>query len=214
MRLCFLLSGGGGNLKFFKTSIESNLIDNIELFAISDRDCPAIEYAKKKNMPAAIIKYTRDYNSELLGYLKKFNPDVIVTNWHKIIDSDVVETYAGKMINLHYSLLPAFPGLIGVEPIANAYIAGCQFVGATTHFVNNETDAGEIISQAVVKRKKDFDCTVNDVFRAGCLILLNSVLIFSGSKKNFRKDDCFYSPSLVFDKHKFNQKFWNVVAGQ
>lgn len=75
---------------------------------------------------------------------------MIMTNIHRILSSRVVERCRGRLVNLHYSLLPMFGGLIGMDPIRRAIEAGCRFVGTTVHHVVEAVDAGPVISQTVL----------------------------------------------------------------
>lgn len=214
MKICFLASGGGGNFKFLHLSKELNLIKNIEFFLIADRECASLKYAKDIGIYNKKIEYKKNYNIELLGELNKINPDVIVTNWHKIIDKEVVQKYNNKLINLHYSLLPSFDGLIGIEPIKKAYERNCQYVGVTCHYVDEGVDSGKIISQALLKTNIPIEEAIQIIFQKGCLILLNSILslpqenIIEKSENN--KFD--YSPSLLFDDSIFDNKFWERLS--
>ncbi len=214
MKVCFLASGGGGNFKFLHLAKELRLLDNLELTVIADRECDSITYAKKHNIYAKVIHYKRDENQSLLNELDYIKPDVIITNWHKIIDKEVVSVYDGKLINLHYSLLPAFGGLIGIAPIEEAYRQNCQYVGATCHYVDKGVDTGKIISQAIVKTNIPIEDAVSEVFRKGCLILLNSILIISNESivevsKNTKYD---FSPLLQFTDEIFNSNFWESLS--
>lgn len=96
MKICFLASGGGGNFKFFKMAIEEKLIKNIELFLIADRECGSSDFAQNNDIYCKKINYRRSENKELLLELEKINPDIIVTNWHKIIDEEVVKSNYGN----------------------------------------------------------------------------------------------------------------------
>lgn len=214
MKICFLASGSGGNFKFFKLAIEEKLIRNIELFLIADRECASLEFAKKNNIYYKKINYKRCDNKELLQELEKINPDIIVTNWHKIIDEEVVKKYYRKLINLHYSLLPAFDGLIGIEPIKQAYERNCQYVGTTCHYVDEGVDSGKIISQALVKINISIEITIQKIFEKGCLILLNSVIPLSNEEiiNKFYNDKFDFSPNLVFDDAIFDNKFWKRLS--
>ena len=214
MKVCFLASGGGGNLKFLHLAQELKLLKNLELTVISDRQCNSIKYAKEHNMYAKIIHYEQDKNQSLLDELEYINPDIIITNWYKIIDKQVISIYAGKLINLHYSLLPAFGGLIGIAPIKEAYKQNCQFVGTTCHYVDEGVDTGNIISQAIVKTDIPIEDAISEVFKKGCLILLNSLLIISGKNiiniaKNSKYD---FSPALSFNDEVFNNHFWERAS--
>lgn len=214
MKICFLASGGGGNFKFLHLAKELEFIKNIDFFLIADRECGSLEYAVKSGIYNKKINYKQDNNIELLEELERINPDIIVTNWHKIIDAEVVQKYYGKLINLHYSLLPAFGGLIGIEPIKRAYEKNCQYVGATCHFVDERLDSGKIISQALLKTDIPIEEAIQIVFQKGCLILLNTILQLSDKdiieKSENKKFD--FSPSLLFDDSVFDNKFWTRLS--
>ena len=211
MKICFLASGGGGNFKFLYLAEKASILKNIELSVIADRECGSVEYAKINNITCNIISYKKNNNKELLKELKSINPDIIITNWHKIIDEEVVNIYKGRMINLHYSLLPAFNGLIGIEPIKKAYEKNCQYVGVTCHYVDEGVDSGKIISQAIVKTHIDINNTIQEVFEKGCLILLNSIILLSNSEslvETKENNKINFSPSLAFDDELFDKDFW------
>lgn len=210
MKICFLASGGGGNFKFFKLAIEEKLIKNIEIFLIADRECSSLEFAKNNNIYCKKINYKRSDNKEFLHELEKINPDIIVTNWHKIIDEEVVKKYYSKLINLHYSLLPAFDGLIGIEPIKQAYEKNCQYVGTTCHYVDEGIDSGKIISQGLLKTDVSIEVAIQKIFEKGCLILLNSIIHLSNEKiiNKFQNDKFDFSPNLAFDDAIFDNEFW------
>lgn len=214
MRICFLASGGGGNFKFLHLSKEWDLIKNIEFFLIADRECDSLKYARNIGIYNKKIEYKKNYNIELLMELDKINPDIIVTNWHKIIDNEIVQKYNKKLINLHYSLLPSFDGLIGIEPIKKAYERNCQYVGVTCHFVDEGVDSGKIISQAVLKTNICIDEAVQQVFKKGCLILLNSIIQLDDKNiiKKSENNKFDYSPSLLFDDSIFDNKFWERLS--
>lgn len=216
MKICFLASGGGGNFKFIDLSINLGIVKNIELFLIADRECGSLEYAVNNNIYNRKINYKRDHNIELLEELKKIDPDIIITNWHKIIDAEVVNKYQGKLINLHYSLLPAFDGLIGIEPIKQAYEKNCSYVGTTCHYVDEGVDSGKIISQAIVKTDIPIELAIQKIFEQGRLILLNSILLIGNkeiiTKKENNKFE--YSPDLLFDDSQFDEFFWNKLSAE
>ena len=214
MKICFLASGGGGNFKFIDLSINLGIVKNIELFLIADRECGSLEYAVNNNIYNRKINYKRDHNIELLQELKKIDPDIIITNWHKIIDAEVVNKYQGKLINLHYSLLPAFDGLIGIEPIKQAYEKNCSYVGTTCHYVDEGVDSGKIISQAIIKTDVSIDIAIQKIFEKGCLILLNSILQLSNKELITKKENnkFEYSPNLLFDDNQFDKFFWKKLS--
>ena len=101
-KILFLVSGGGGNLKFVKNYLDLIYKNKAQLYCISDRDCPALKYCESSNIESYKISYTRSSPGSLRDKLNLIQPDVIITNWHKIIDPTTVNLYRNKFINLHY----------------------------------------------------------------------------------------------------------------
>ena len=201
-RVVFLVSSNGGNFKFFDLAIKNKIIKNSELFVIADRPCGAIEYAKTKGIINCIIRYNREHNVELKLELNKIKPDVIKSTWKKIIDSDLVLYYFGRIVNIHYSLLPSLGGLIGVKPIEKALELGCKYIGPTCHIVDEGVDSGKILSQDIFKTNNiDFDFAVENMFKKGCICLLDGVnqVVKSPIIESI-------NPSL------FDNEFWNELS--
>lgn len=182
MKIVFLVSGTGGNLKFFFNCIRRGILKNTELAVVADRECPALDFGRSHDLIVEKISYHQNQPEALRSVLRRLRPDVVVTNWHKIIDKKTVEDYSGKMINLHYSLLPAFSGLIGVEPIRQAYSRGCLYIGPTCHFVDAEVDAGRIIFQSVFRTDISIEAAIAKMFREGCAALIFSIWRMSNGK--------------------------------
>lgn len=214
-KICFLTSANGGNLKFFHAAVAQNLIPPIQFSVIADRECGSIEFSRRKELENYTITYSKSNNFKLKTLLEQIKPDLIITNWHKVIDRDVVQKYTGRMINLHYSLLPAFAGLIGIEPIRLAYAKGCKYIGPTCHYVDENIDSGKIISQAIFATDIPIDCAIELMFRKGCLVLLNSVyeLLPPSPTTNWQiLDDPGFSPPLRFNSRLFSEEFWQCLA--
>lgn len=214
MRIVFLVSGNGGNLKFFFKACSALEIRDIELFVIADRVCGAVEFAATMGLYHHIIRYSKSEPSALVAALKAVSPDLIVTNWHKIIDQGTVECYAGRMVNLHYSLLPSYAGLLGIEPLCQAFTRGCGYVGATTHLVDAGVDTGKIIGQTIVNASVGLDRAVELVFQQGAVLLLDTLLKLSGkaSNANLALSRTEFSPPLSIDPAAFDEVFWRSVA--
>ena len=88
------------------------------------------------------------FDAALMDQIDAYQPDLVVlAGFMRILTPGFVAHYAGRLINIHPSLLPAFPGL---NTHARALEMGCQFAGATVHRVTAELDHGEILAQAVV----------------------------------------------------------------
>jgi len=215
-QVTFLVSGNGGNLKFFHFALLRGLIRGIRINVVADRDCGAVDFARRHQIDSRIVSYKRTESAELRNVLDEWRPDLIVTNWNKIIDESTVCAYRGILVNLHYSLLPAFGGLIGMEPVRRAYAQGCMFIGPTCHIVDEGVDTGPILAQAIFRTDMPFEQAVQVMFRKGCLTLLNgirevlgcSLVLVTGSSG----DSIEYAPRLGYDENIFNESFWGEVA--
>lgn len=104
-----------------------------------------------------------DHEEIVINLLKGFEFDYIVlAKYMRILTSNFVSNFAGKIINIHHSFLPAF---IGANPYKQAFERGVKIIGATAHFVTNDLDEGPIISQDVIPVNHRFDWM--DMQRAG-----------------------------------------------
>ncbi len=221
--IVFLCSGGGGNLAFVHRCVELGVLPGHRIDAVvTDRECGALTRAARSRIPSCQVAYSRQDESALFDALAHRDPDVIITNIHKILGPRVVERFQGRLVNLHYSLLPAFKGTIGEQPVRAALAQGCKFVGTTCHLVEAEVDAGKIICQSVIAVMPDRspDELMNAQFRAGCLVLLNSLMLLGACREAAREDSAVivegiraaFAPSLQFDTAPFNQAFWCELA--
>ncbi len=214
MKLIFLVSGNGGNLKFVKNCIDNGFIQECNLIVIADRDCGALNYSKKSGIENYLISYTRKNNEELTELLNLLNADLIITNIHKILDEEIVKFYGRKMINLHYSLLPSYSGLIGEEPIEEA-MKYSKFIGTTLHYVEQKVDAGEVIIQGVIKNIGHKAEIINKIFRMGCFSLLYYIYLRHSEVKPLyleaalEQTNYLFSPELNFNINMFKERFWN-----
>lgn len=176
-RILFLVSGNGGNLVFIH---QLSNIFNFEIVGVlSDRSCRALQYALNYKLFNETFLFDRSDidDNKIIHTIKSVKPDVIVTNIHKVLSKKVCEIFLGRLINLHYSLLPAFKGCIGMEAVKKALELNCQFVGSSCHQVDELVDNGKIISQAIIPVKdKSYKQIESEVFEAGALALLTSIL--------------------------------------
>lgn len=216
-KIVFLVSGSGGSLRFLYHSIKQLDLD-IEINGVlGDRDCPALDFANRKEIYAKNISYNRNLTSELQAELELLKPDLIITNIHKIIDSGTLGRFPGSFINLHYSLLPGFGGIIGMETVTKAKEKNTGFIGGTCHLVNEDVDAGMIIQQGCfpVDWSDDKD-VVDTLFKTSSICLLGGVItklrINRGrsDKLLINNRTVYFSPALRFDNF-FDDKFWDLI---
>lgn len=143
-----LISGRGTNMRAI---VEAGLpVDAV----ISDRvDAAGLDFARGRGIRTAVIEHrgyaTReDFEAALARAIDEHAPRLIaLAGFMRVLTAAFVERYAGRLMNIHPSLLPAFPGL---HTHAAALEAGVKVHGATVHFVTPELDRGPIIIQAVV----------------------------------------------------------------
>ena len=119
------------------------------------------------NIPFEVVPVTRDNKTEMealeFELLDKFNIDFIVlARYMQVLSEDFINRYPNRIINIHHSFLPAF---VGAKPYHAAYERGVKLIGATSHYVTTELDAGPIIEQDIVRiTHKD---TVADLVHKG-----------------------------------------------
>jgi phosphoribosylglycinamide formyltransferase-1 len=160
-----LISGRGSNLQaLLQTAEQENWRDRLDAAitaVISNRaDAAGLEIARRAGMPTAIVEHLgfasrEDFDRALAAEINRHHPTLIVlAGFMRVLTPGFVRQYSGRIINVHPSLLPCFPGLKTHE---QALAAGVRVHGATVHFVGEQVDAGGIIAQAVVAVRPDDD---------------------------------------------------------
>ena len=180
-RIVFLSSGRGGNLAAVHLLSKSLAGENFSVVStIADRECVAERVAARLGIPSLRVKYSRSAPAALQEALTAAAPDFIVTTFHKVIDASTLALFPGRFINLHYSLLPAFAGTIGTEPILKALRSGCKILGSTAHVVNETLDLGPVLGQAsfgLVAGDTD-TAVIERMFRCASVLLTSSIVSF------------------------------------
>ena len=161
MNIVVLISGRGSNLEAIIKAIEEGKIDaKISLVLSNKKEAKGLEIARKHNIKAKFIdpnffSSREGYDIYISEYIKKHDPDLVVlAGYMRILSDKFIESFEGKLINIHPSLTPAFQGLKAQK---QALEYGAKFTGCTVHFVNKELDNGPIIIQAVVPVEPDDD---------------------------------------------------------
>lgn len=102
-------------------------------------------------------KDKKTFEEEIQAILLTYKPDYIVlAKFMRILSSDFIKNYSGKIINIHHSFLPAF---IGANPYQQAFNRGVKIIGATAHFVTNDLDEGPIITQQVTHVNHNYNAS-------------------------------------------------------
>lgn len=158
VKIGILASGNGSNLQAIIDAIETKRLDAEIRVVISDNSSAyALERAKKHSIKTAII--TKDkfpkknaFDIELNRLLKEMGVELVVlAGFMRILSPAVIKAFPMRVMNIHPSLLPSFPGL-DVQKKALDY--GVRFSGCTVHFIDEGMDTGPIIMQAVVPVKE------------------------------------------------------------
>lgn len=153
-KIAVLASGRGSNFLAILAHINAGKINGRCVALITDnKDALAITRAKKEGIPV-IIRHFKDYpdkaayEADLLASMKETGADLFVcAGYMRIIGKEIAEEFAGRMMNIHPALLPAFPGLHSQK---QALDYGVKVAGCTVHFVDAGLDSGPIIVQKIV----------------------------------------------------------------
>ncbi|HIH43043.1 TPA: phosphoribosylglycinamide formyltransferase [Candidatus Woesearchaeota archaeon] len=157
--IAVLASGKGTNLQSIIDKIESGYLDAKIAIVISDKaDAIALERAKKHKIAAMFLDSKKatsreEYDKTVVKHLEKYKVDVVVlAGFMRLLSKYFVEKYKNRLINIHPSLLPSFPGIHGYE---DAWEYGVKVSGCTVHFVDEGCDTGPIILQKFNPIKDD-----------------------------------------------------------
>lgn len=209
-KIAFLASGNGGTLNFLYNAINTFSLPFEITNIITDRDCGAYEFGKIKNVETTKINYSTKNEQELIDILKNINVDIIITNIYKILSSTILNSTKADFINLHYSLLPAFEGLIGMKTVDKAKEQNVQFLGVTCHEVNEQVDAGKILCQGIfpVNWSAPIENIYNKVFQIACIAFLNSILRkYSTITEEYESEYGIFNPPCCFNTKELNKIF-------
>ncbi len=159
-----LISGSGSNLQAIIDAIRDDGLPGEIRAVISNRpDAYGLVRARAANIPAEVIDHTTfnnrtEYEVALQQLIDQYSPALVVlAGYMRILGAAFVEHYQGRMLNIHPSLLPEFPGLNTHQRALDAAVAAH---GASVHLVTNELDGGPVIIQAAVPLLPNDDATV------------------------------------------------------
>ncbi|MFM7330438.1 MAG: phosphoribosylglycinamide formyltransferase [Brachymonas sp.] len=156
--IVILISGGGSNMAAIvetaqREDWETLLGARIAAVISNKSDAKGLQFASSQGISTRVLDHKsfasrQDFDTALVACIDEFKPSLVVlAGFMRILTPGFVSNYAGHLLNIHPSLLPAFPGLHTHE---RAIQAGCKFAGATVHEVTAELDHGPILAQAVV----------------------------------------------------------------
>jgi phosphoribosylglycinamide formyltransferase-1 len=153
-RIVILISGRGSNLRSIAEACREQQWGARIVAVISNRpDAAGLAYAAGQGISTEVVDHRgfgerEAFDAALAQAIDAHAPDIVaLAGFMRILGPAFIERYAGRIVNIHPSLLPAFTGL---DTHRRALEAGCKVAGATVHFVTAEPDHGPIIAQAIV----------------------------------------------------------------
>lgn len=213
MKIAIIISTNGGVLSQL---LKINYFREKVYEVISDRECGAINIAKKVGIRTSILKSNsgNEFSEKLLKYLDVSSVDLFISFYTRIFNKKFVGAVKNKIINLHPSILPACPGIDG---FGDTIKSGSKFIGSTIHFVDDGIDTGTPIIQSAIpfNNNKPIEEMRHLIFNDQCKTLLQAIKWFEEKRiqLNDKKltidkveyDSGIYSPKLDFDEAiKFN----------
>jgi phosphoribosylglycinamide formyltransferase-1 len=153
-RLGILLSGRGSNFLAIAENIAQGKLAACEIAVVisNKADAPGLESARARGLKAVAIeargRKRAEHDAEIIARLREHKVDLVcLAGYMRLLSTEFVQTFPERILNIHPSLLPAFPGLDAQE---QAFAYGVQVAGCTVHFVDEQLDHGVIVLQKTV----------------------------------------------------------------
>ena len=159
MNIAILISGRGSNMVALIDAVRSGEIPGSEIaVVISDKpNAAGLEKARERNIRTVVIerrsRTREEHDAEIIAELKRRDVELVcLAGYMRLLSCDFISAFPDRIVNIHPSLLPAFPGL---DAQRQALEHGVKISGCTVHFVNEALDAGPIILQRTVEVRND-----------------------------------------------------------
>ncbi len=153
-KLGILLSGRGSNFLAIADAVDSGKIPDARIAVVISNlaDAPGLEAARRRGLAAVAIeargRKRAEHDEEIVATLKTHEVDLVcLAGYMRLLSPGFIQAFSGRILNIHPSLLPAFPGL---DAQMQAFEYGVQVTGCTVHFVDEQLDHGPIILQRPV----------------------------------------------------------------
>ena len=196
-RVAILISGRGSNMAaLIEAAAAKDFPAEISVVISNRADAGGLEKARASGIPVVAIeskafgKYRAAFEAVLQATLEEHRIELIcLGGFMRLLTSEFVQRWHGRMLNIHPSLLPSFPGL---DPHGQALNAGVKISGATVHFVIPETDAGPILMQGAVAVRKDdtTDTLAERILAVEHRIYPEALRLLAGGKVRLDGDIC------------------------
>lgn len=178
IKLGVLLSGTGTNLQSILDAIQAKRLDARVTVVISNiASAGGIERASKAGVPAIVVDHReyvsrRGFDAKIVKILKQHGVDyVVLAGFMRVLTEKLLDAYPMRIVNIHPSLLPAFPG---INAQSQAFTYGVRVTGCTVHFVDSGTDTGPVIAQCAVPVLPD---DTDDSLRKRILVQEHKLLV-------------------------------------
>lgn len=153
-RLGILLSGRGTNFQAIARAIREGRLTNAAIAVViaNIEDAQGIAIARELGFPTALLvskgRKRAEHDADVIACLREHNVDLVcLAGYMRLLSPEFVEAFRHRILNIHPSLLPAFPGL---DAQHQAFDYGCKVAGCTVHFVDEGLDSGAIILQRCI----------------------------------------------------------------
>ena len=168
-KILIFASGRGSNAEAIHEATIDGRVNGTVVGVICDHaDAQVLKRAERWGVPSTVLELKSfenkaAFNDAILEAAKSYQPDLIcLAGYMRICGENLIHAFPNRIINIHHSFLPAF---VGAKPYHAAFERGVKIIGATSHYVTTELDAGPIIEQDVVRiTHKD---TVQDLVNKG-----------------------------------------------
>ncbi|WP_299414229.1 phosphoribosylglycinamide formyltransferase [Acaryochloris sp. IP29b_bin.148] len=154
LKLGLMASGTGSNFVAIADAIaQHRLAAQIQLLIYNNPEAPVVEHAQERNIPAHLLNHRHfsqreTFDQEIVTLLQAADVEwVVMVGWMRRVTPVLIDAFPDRIINIHPSLLPSFPGIRAIE---QALDHGVKISGCTVHLVRLEVDSGPILIQAAV----------------------------------------------------------------
>lgn len=154
LKLGLMASGTGSNFVAIADAIaQHRLAAQIQLLIYNNPEAPVAERARERNIPAHLLNHRdfsqrEDFDQQIVDLLRAADVEwVVMVGWMRRVTQILIDAFSNRIINIHPSLLPSFPGIRAIE---QALEQGVKISGCTVHIVRLEVDSGPILIQAAV----------------------------------------------------------------
>lgn len=153
-KIVILISGRGSNMEaIVRACLQEGWSARIAAVISNRPDAPGLAFAQAHAIPTQVVDHRQfqersEFDAQLSRVIDAYEPHIVaLAGFMRVLGADFVQRYTQRLVNIHPSLLPAFPGLATHQ---RALQAGCKVAGATVHWVTADVDHGPILAQAVV----------------------------------------------------------------